>query len=76
MYLQGALVGGITGLSLVTWMSIGTQVQMANGAISFPKKPVSVSGCSENWSLNNTYTPSTYSEPMYDISIALMCIVL
>ncbi|GLV41355.1 brother of rumpel [Carabus blaptoides fortunei] len=60
----GALVGGITGLSLVTWMSIGTQVYMANGAISFPQKVVSVSGCSENWSLNNTYAPSTYSEPI------------
>ncbi|KAI4465465.1 sodium-coupled monocarboxylate transporter [Holotrichia oblita] len=45
----GALVGGIVSGSLITWISIGTQLQMAKGLIRFPQKPVSVEGCSANW---------------------------
>lgn len=41
----GALIGGITSVLLVGWMSIGTQVAVKKKQISFPEKPVSMSGC-------------------------------
>ncbi|KAF4521053.1 hypothetical protein B566_EDAN008125 [Ephemera danica] len=42
----GAMAGGISGMLLVGWISLGTQAHIAAGRIVFPKKPVSVSGCS------------------------------
>lgn len=35
--------------SVVAWISIGTQIRMAQGAITFPQKPVSVDGCNPKW---------------------------
>lgn len=46
---QGALVGGVISGTLVGWISIGTQLQMARGLIVHPQKPVSVEGCNANW---------------------------
>lgn len=34
---------------LVAWISIGTQLKMAQRIIRFPQKPVSVEGCNANW---------------------------
>lgn len=47
--LQGALVGGILSGSLVGWLSIGTQLKMAQKQIRFPQKSVSIEGCSNDW---------------------------
>ncbi|XP_017784798.1 PREDICTED: sodium-coupled monocarboxylate transporter 1-like [Nicrophorus vespilloides] len=46
---KGALAGGILSGTLVGWISIGTQLKMANKEIIFPQKPVSVEGCNANW---------------------------
>lgn len=46
---QGALIGGILSGCLVAWMSIGTQLKMAQRIIRFVQKPVSVEGCNANW---------------------------
>jgi hypothetical protein len=40
-------------MALVGWISIGSQIAIAKGQISFPTKPVSVEGC-DNAFLNNT----------------------
>ncbi|XP_018319368.1 sodium-coupled monocarboxylate transporter 1 [Agrilus planipennis] len=45
----GALVGGISSGALITWISIGTQLKMAQGQITFAQKPVSVEGCNPKW---------------------------
>ncbi|XP_076643027.1 sodium-coupled monocarboxylate transporter 2 [Halictus rubicundus] len=44
----GAMVGGLLGLSLVAWISFGTQAAISTGEIVFPKKPVSIEGCPES----------------------------
>ncbi|KRT79021.1 hypothetical protein AMK59_8383 [Oryctes borbonicus] len=63
----GALVGGIVSGSLITWISIGTQLQMAKGLIRFPQKPISVEGCSANWIteyLSLTLHPDSTPKPL------------
>lgn len=45
----GALAGGLISGALITWISIGTQMKMAQGLIRFPQKSVSVEGCNANW---------------------------
>jgi hypothetical protein len=42
---KGAFVGGISGLLVMSWISFGTQAAIAAKLITFPKKPVSVDGC-------------------------------
>lgn len=46
---KGALVGGVVSGTLIGWISIGTQLQMARGLITHPQKPVSVEGCNADW---------------------------
>lgn len=41
----GAISGGIAGVALVSWMSIGSQLAIHNKQIIFPKKPVLTHGC-------------------------------
>lgn len=53
--------------SLITWISIGTQLQMAKGLIRFPQKAVSVEGCSANWIteyLSLTLHPDSTPKPI------------
>ncbi|KAB0798597.1 hypothetical protein PPYR_09590 [Photinus pyralis] len=45
----GALIGGLVSGSLVAWISIGTQINMAQGLIKFPQKPISLDGCDSSW---------------------------
>ncbi|XP_030757152.1 sodium-coupled monocarboxylate transporter 2-like isoform X2 [Sitophilus oryzae] len=64
---QGALAGGLLSGSLITWISIGTQAQMAQGIVRFPQKPVSVEGCSADWVaeyLRLTLSPNTKPIPV------------
>ncbi|KYB27604.1 Putative sodium-dependent multivitamin transporter-like Protein [Tribolium castaneum] len=46
---QGALIGGLVSGSLIGWISVGTQMNMAQGVIRFPQKYVSVEGCNADW---------------------------
>ncbi|KAJ3656756.1 hypothetical protein Zmor_015805 [Zophobas morio] len=46
---KGALIGGLVSGSLVGWISVGTQMKMAQGVIKFPQKFVSIEGCNANW---------------------------
>lgn len=74
---KGALTGGIVSGALVSWISIGTQINMALGAIKFPQKSVSVEGCNANWvaeylSLtlvpDGTARPAEPTFPLYRLS--------
>lgn len=51
----GAMVGAVFGTCLVGWISLGTQVAISNKQIMYPKKPVSIDGCS-NETLNQYYS--------------------
>ncbi|XP_059477404.1 sodium-coupled monocarboxylate transporter 2-like [Neocloeon triangulifer] len=43
---KGTLAGGISSILLVAWISFGSQSNIAAGKIKFPKKPVTLEGCS------------------------------
>lgn len=58
---QGALAGGLASGLFVAWISIGTQLKMAQKIIRFPQKSVSVEGCDANW-LDQYMTLSSESE--------------
>ncbi|XP_036147769.1 sodium-coupled monocarboxylate transporter 1 isoform X2 [Monomorium pharaonis] len=45
---KGVFVGAFVSLSLVAWISFGTQAAISNGSIYFPVKPVSIDGCTES----------------------------
>jgi hypothetical protein len=45
---QGAMVGGVMSLVIVSWAVIGAQTEIARGAIKFPWKPMSTEGCAGN----------------------------
>ncbi|KAF2880368.1 hypothetical protein ILUMI_25784, partial [Ignelater luminosus] len=47
----GALIGGLISGSLIAWISIGTQLKMAQGLIKFPQKPISLDNCDSRWVL-------------------------
>ncbi|KAL1514268.1 hypothetical protein ABEB36_003553 [Hypothenemus hampei] len=46
---QGALIGGVLSGAFITWISVGSQAQIAQGTLRFPQKPISVEGCSADW---------------------------
>ncbi|GLH07141.1 Putative sodium-dependent multivitamin transporter, partial [Gryllus bimaculatus] len=65
----GVITGGTVGLLFIGWVIIGTQTAIAAGTISFDKMPISVDGCTYNYSLpvtNETllqeYTDQTRSD--------------
>ncbi|RZF43790.1 hypothetical protein LSTR_LSTR006331 [Laodelphax striatellus] len=44
---KGALFGGIASIFLVAWISLNSQVAIANKRLVYPVKPISTSGCNE-----------------------------
>lgn len=42
-------MGGFISGTLIAWISVGSQAQIADGIIRFPQKPISVEGCSADW---------------------------
>ncbi|KAJ8951881.1 hypothetical protein NQ318_019857 [Aromia moschata] len=63
---EGALAGGLASGALITWISIGTQMKMAQGLVRFPQKPASVEGCNANWVaeyLSLTLSPDATPKP-------------
>ncbi|CAH0390612.1 unnamed protein product [Bemisia tabaci] len=78
----GALVGGITALCTMGWISLGAQSVISKGLIKFPTKSVNVSGCKEP--LDHLFTPTAPSiltlesnlevamEPLYMFRISYM----
>ncbi|XP_063224315.1 sodium-coupled monocarboxylate transporter 2-like [Bacillus rossius redtenbacheri] len=57
----GALSGGVCGVALVGWISLGTQAAIASRRITFPTKPLSVQGCPH--ALNSTAPPPAAADP-------------
>ncbi|KAJ9585535.1 hypothetical protein L9F63_002652, partial [Diploptera punctata] len=73
----GALVGGVTSMVFVGWLSIGSQLAIASGQIRFPTKPVSVEECEVQMFTNTTSTPFTSfakqgSEPLMIFRLSYM----
>ncbi|XP_053624569.1 sodium-coupled monocarboxylate transporter 1-like [Plodia interpunctella] len=64
----GALAGGLTSTLLVGWISIGTQAAMIRGDIVIMPKPVSISGCSDNYTITSTPAPSSQYTVEFDRS--------
>ncbi|XP_077301640.1 sodium-coupled monocarboxylate transporter 1-like [Arctopsyche grandis] len=48
---MGALLGGISGLVIMSWVCLNAQVAIANGNINFPHKPLSTEGCDYNFTM-------------------------
>ncbi|KAJ3634046.1 hypothetical protein MTP99_010956 [Tenebrio molitor] len=68
----GALVGGLMSGCLIGWISVGTQMKMAQGVIRFPQKYVSIEGCSANWVaeyLSLTLSSEIKDKPVQDTFI-------
>lgn len=42
---KGAIVGAVTSLLVVSWLSVGAQVMSMEGRISYPRLPTNVTGC-------------------------------
>ena len=51
--LQGAFIGGIGGLGFMAWITLGTQAAIASGDISFQTKPLSIDGCTYEFSTSS-----------------------
>lgn len=43
--MQGAIVGTVTSLVVVTWLSVGAQLMTMDGRINYPRLPTNVTGC-------------------------------
>ncbi|XP_043289201.1 sodium-coupled monocarboxylate transporter 1-like [Venturia canescens] len=41
----GALIGGLSGLAFMTWITISAQTGIASGSIRFQEKPITTEGC-------------------------------
>ncbi|XP_076642731.1 sodium-coupled monocarboxylate transporter 1 [Halictus rubicundus] len=42
---KGALLGGLSGLSFMSWISLSAEAAIASGKLKFDEKPVSTEGC-------------------------------
>ncbi|XP_024944571.1 sodium-coupled monocarboxylate transporter 2 isoform X2 [Cephus cinctus] len=71
---KGAVVGGITSLSLMTWIIVGAQWNMFKGKFSYKTLPLSTEGCDQSLLVNSTVMASSYHPeeedvfPLYRIS--------
>ncbi|KAK4878994.1 hypothetical protein RN001_007140 [Aquatica leii] len=65
----GALVGGLISGSLIAWISIGTQINMAHGQIKFPQKPISLDGCDPNWVSEYLSVALTSDNTQHDVKL-------
>ncbi|XP_067005525.2 sodium-coupled monocarboxylate transporter 1 [Anabrus simplex] len=63
---KGVLVGGATGLIFMLWIILGSQFVIAAGGITFETKPLTVDGCTYNFTLKNITTAAhTDSDVFY-----------
>lgn len=53
IYFKGALIGSISSLLFVAWISFGTQATAAEGIIRYPTKPLSTEGCLGNFTIQD-----------------------
>lgn len=51
--LQGALVGGISGLGIMSWWCMTAQLAIARGELVHPHKPLTTEGCSYNFTIED-----------------------
>lgn len=42
---KGAIVGAVTSLVVVSWLSVGAQIMSMDGRINYPRLPTNVTGC-------------------------------
>ncbi|XP_076377739.1 sodium-coupled monocarboxylate transporter 1 isoform X1 [Megalopta genalis] len=42
---KGALIGGLSGLSFMSWISLSAEAAIASGRLKFDEKPISTEGC-------------------------------
>ncbi|GBP13177.1 Sodium-coupled monocarboxylate transporter 1 [Eumeta japonica] len=54
----GALAGGVTGLAAMSWWCLSAQLALAHGLIQHSHKPLSVAGCTYNYTISDVTTPS------------------
>lgn len=62
MVFQSALIGGIFGVLLMSWISLNAQWAIASGDLKFNTKPMSIDGC--NYLFNYTSTIYTTQMPI------------
>ncbi|XP_026759165.3 sodium-coupled monocarboxylate transporter 1-like isoform X1 [Galleria mellonella] len=66
----GALVGGITGLAMMSWWCLTAQMAIARGYISHPHKLLTTVGCTYNYTISDDKTGYSDEEvnPMLHVS--------
>ncbi|XP_047112838.1 sodium-coupled monocarboxylate transporter 2-like [Schistocerca piceifrons] len=65
---KGALVGGITSMLLVGWISVGSQTAIAGGTLYFETKPTSIAGCPEMPTVAPASLPRSEAFVLYQLS--------
>lgn len=71
MLLQSALIGGISGVILMSWISFNAQWAIASGQMNYPPKELAADQCHYNFeTINSTITqaPTEQFHPLYKIS--------
>ncbi|KAK9502719.1 hypothetical protein O3M35_011433 [Rhynocoris fuscipes] len=63
--MQGAIVGSLTGLGVAIWVSMGAQLAIARGDISFPGKVTSIDNCPPNMTLPEGLNSTRFGNPGY-----------
>ena len=58
----GALVGGVTSVTLMLWIAIGGNFSRLTGKIVYETKTVSVTGCPSSWNVTSDGNPQKYME--------------
>lgn len=59
-FFQGALAGGISGVLIMSWWCLTAQYAIAGGEITHEHKPLTVVGCSYNYTQIDVPEPSDY----------------
>ncbi|CAH0724684.1 unnamed protein product, partial [Brenthis ino] len=69
---MGALAGGGTGLACMAWWCLSAQLAVARGLMPHPHKPLTVEGCSYNYTIvetqHNVETESSGVHPILHVS--------
>lgn len=63
LLLQNTLIGGIAGVSAMSWVSLNAQFAIASGSIHFEHKQMSTSNCSYDFEVDAPSHLSLLQEP-------------
>uniref|UniRef100_A0A146KR03 Sodium-coupled monocarboxylate transporter 2 n=2 Tax=Lygus hesperus TaxID=30085 RepID=A0A146KR03_LYGHE len=61
---KGAMVGGLTSLCCMAWLTVGQYIHKTSSDFAYPSKPMSVQGCQYNFTL---VTPKSSIEEVVEI---------